>query len=196
MRRRRIAIAAAAVLAAGVLVGVVVAGSFDWSRSADELDAALVDARPMRVADIPAADGLPARGVFAQITSTGQFCLSDAPVDAPLMGGGGCNSAEDPLGGRAISASLAFEGGPAIETVRDARLIGLAAPGVASVRVHMSDGSSRTVKLKRARVGSDELRVFAYRARTSDLKKAIGPVAVVAYDDGGVEIGRQTTGIG
>ena len=196
MRRRRIVVTSASVIAAGVLVGAVVAGGFDWSRSADELDAALVEARPTRVADIPAADGLPERGVFAQVTSTGQFCLSDAPIDAPLMGGGGCNSVDDPLGESAISASLAFEGGPAIETVSDARLIGVAASGVSSVRVLMSDGSSRTVKLKRARVGSDELRVFGYRIRKSDLKKGVGPVAIVAYDSGGAEIGRQTTGIG
>lgn len=196
MRRRRIAVTAASVIAAGILVGAVVAGGYDWSRSAVDLDAALVEARPTRVADIPSADGLPERGVFAQITSTGQFCLSDAPVDAPLMGGGGCNSVDDPLGGSAISSSLAFDGGPAIESVRDARLIGLAASGVSSVRVLMSDGSSRTVKVKRAKVGSDELRVFGYRIRKSDLKDGVGPVAVVAYDDGGAEIGRQATGIG
>jgi hypothetical protein len=196
MRRRRVAVTAASVIAAGILVGAVVAGGHDWSRSADQLDAALVEARPTRVADIPSAEGLPERGVFAQITSTGQFCLSDAPVDAPLMGGGGCNSVDDPLGGSAISSSLAFDGGPAIASVRDARLIGLAAPSVSSVRVLMSDGSSRTVKLKRARVGSDALRVFGYRIRKSDLKDGVGPVAVVAYDDGGAEIGRQATGIG
>jgi hypothetical protein len=196
MPRRGVVAIAVAALAAAILVGGVVAGSFDWSKSTDDLDAALVDARPTQVADIPAADGLSARGVFAQITSTGHFCLSDAPLDAPLTGGGGCNPADDPLGGGAISASLAYDGGPAIGTVRDARLIGLASTNVASLRVLMSDGSTRSVKLKRAKVGPDEFRAFGYRFRKSDLKKEIGPIAVVAYDGSGVEIGRQTTGIG
>jgi hypothetical protein len=197
MRRRRgIVVVAAMTIGAAVVVGGVIAGGFDWSRSAEQLDAALVDAQPTRVADIPASDGHPARGVFAQITSTGHFCLSDAPLDAPLMGGGGCNPLGDPLGGRAISASLAYDGGPAIETVRDARLVGLAASNVATARVLMSDGSLRAVKLKRAQVGSDELSAFGFRVRKSDLKKGIGPVAVVAYEGNDVEIGRQPTGIG
>ena len=197
MRRRRgVVVVAALTICAAVVVGGVVAGGFDWSRSAGELDAALVDARPTRIADIPAADGLPARGVFAQITATGHFCLSDAPLDAPLTGGGGCNPLDDPLGGSALSASLAYDGGPAIETVRDARLIGLAAANVATVRLLMSDGSSRAVKLKSATVGSDEFSAFGFRLRKSDLKKGIGPVAVVAYDGNEAEIARQTTGIG
>ena len=183
-------------LAGAVLVASVVAGGFDWSRSSDELQAALANTRPTQVADIPAIDGLPARGVFAQITSTGQFCLSDAPLDAPLRGGGGCNSADDPLGGSAISASLAYEGGPAIEAVRDARVIGLAAANVATVRVLMSDGSFRIVRLRTSTVGEQGIQVFGFRVRKSDLRKGIGPIAVGAYHKNGTEIGRQATGIG
>ena len=196
MRRSTVVATAGVAVVAVVLVGSVMAGGFDWSRSSDELEAALVDARPTKIADIPAADGLPARGVFAQITSTGHFCLSDAPLDAPLAGGGGCNSADDPLGGAALSASLAYDGGPGIEAVQDARLIGLAADDVASVRVFMSDGSSRAVKLKTVNVGSEPLQAFAFRVRKSDLRRGVGPIAVVATDEKGAEIGRQTTGIG
>jgi hypothetical protein len=196
MRTSRALVATVVVATSAVLVAGVVAGGFDWSRSSDELDAALANTRPTQVADIPAADGLPARGVFAQITSTGHFCLSDAPLDAPLTGGGGCNAADDPLGGSVISASLAYDGGPAIEAVRDARLIGLAAATVASVRIVMTDGSSRAVKLRTSTVGERGLRVFGFRVRRSDLKKGIGPTAVVAFDESGAEIGRQTTGIG
>ena len=196
MRTRSVVVASVVIAAAAVLAGGVVASAFDWSRSSAELEAALAKDLPTQVSDIPAADGLPARGVFAQITSTGHFCLSDAPLDAPLTGGGGCNPLDDPLGGSAISASLAYDGGPAIETVRDARLIGLAAAHVATVRVLMSDGSSRAVKLKGVKVGSGELSVFGFRVRKSDLKKGNGPVAVVALDASGAEIGRQTTGIG
>jgi hypothetical protein len=196
MSGRKAGVLAVVAVAAAVLVGSVVAGGFDWSRSSDELQAALAETRPTRVADIPAADGLPARGVFAQITSTGHFCLSDAPLDAPLTGGGGCNPADDPLGGSVISASLAYDGGPTIEAVRDARLIGLVAADVASVRILMSDGSSRSVKLRTSTVGDRGLQVFGFRVRKSDLKKGVGPIAVVALDENGSEVGRQTTGIG
>ena len=196
MRTSRAVAAAVVVVTSVVLVAGVVAGGFDWSRSSDELEAALAKSPPTRVSDIPAVDGLPARGVFAQITSTRHFCLFDAPLDAPLMGGGGCNAADDPLGGSVISASLAYEGGPAIEAVKDARLIGLAAANVASLRVVMTDESSRAVKLRTSIVGERGLQVFGFRVRKSDLKKGIGPIAVVALDASGNEIGRQTTGIG
>jgi hypothetical protein len=195
MSTKALVVLGAAVVASAALVGGVVAGGFDWSRSSDELEAALAESPPTRIADIPAADGLSPRGVFAQITTTGHFCLFDAPLDAPTTGGGGCNAADDPLGGEALRASLAYDGGPAIESVRDARLIGLATASVASVRIVMSDGSSRGVKLKKSTVGRD-LQVFGFRVRKSDLKKGIGPVAVVALDERGDEIGRQTTGIG
>ncbi len=196
MRTRKAFVAAIVAVAATTLVGGVVAAGFDWSRSSDELRIALTDTRPTRVADIPAADGLPARGVFVQITSTGLFCLSDAPLDAPLMGGGGCNAVDDPLGGDPVSASIAYDGGPAIEAVRDARLIGLADERVAAVHVLMSDGSARAVKLRRTSVGDRQLQVFGFRVRKSDLKKGIGPVAVVALDASGAELARQPTGIG
>jgi hypothetical protein len=80
--------------------------------------------------------------------------------------------------------------------VTDARLIGLASADVGSMRVLMSDGGLRSIKLKKAKVGSDEFQAFGFRFKKSDLKKGVGPTAVVAYDADGVEIGRQQTGIG
>jgi hypothetical protein len=193
---RRAGIVAAMVIAAGVVVGSVIAGRIEWSDNSVKLDAALAEAQPIQLAGIPAADGLPERGVFAQVTSTGHFCLSDAPIGTPLMGGGGCNSADDPLGGSPISASLAYDGGPTIASVKDARLIGLAAADVASVRVVMSDDTSRAIKLKKAKVGSDEFQAFGYRFKKADLRNGVGPTAIVAFDEDGAEIGRQPTGIG
>jgi hypothetical protein len=195
-RHRRIAIVGAVAVLAGTVAGATVAGSFVWSENAERLDSALVDATPVQVAEIPADTGLPARGVFAQLTSTGHLCISDAPVDSPLTGGGGCNSAEDPLGGKAISASLAYEGGPATTEVKDARMIGLAESEVATVRILMSDGTFRSVKLKKAKVGADEFKAFGYRFKKADLRKGIGPTAIVAFDASGAELGRQPTGIG
>ena len=196
MSTRHAVVAGLAAVAASVLVASVAAAGFDWSRSSDKLNTALAQGKPTQVAEIASADGLPARGVFAHVTSTGHFCLSDAPLEAPLEGGGGCNPADDPLGGRPFSASLAYDGGPTPEAVRDARLIGLAAGIVSTVRVLMRDGSWRAVKLKKARVGADEFKAFGYRFRKSDLESGNGPVAVVAFAASGAEIGRQTTGIG
>ena len=195
-RVRRAGIVAAAVIASGVLVGGVVASRIEWSDDAARLDTALAEAQPVQLAVIPAAEGLAGRGVFAQVTSTGHFCLSDAPLDSPRTGGGGCNSADDPLGGASISASLAYDGGPELESVRDARVIGLASTEVASVGVLMTDGSFRAVKLRAAKVGSDEFQAFGYRFKKADLKKGLAPTAIVAFDADGVEIGRRATGIG
>jgi hypothetical protein len=193
---RRAGVVLVVLACAGIAVSAVVAGRVDWSTNTAMLDAALVKAEPTRVADIEASDGLSARGVFAQVTSTGHFCLSDAPLGAPEMGGGGCNSVDDPLGGRPISVSLAYDGGPAITDVKDARLIGLASAGTSRVRVEMTDHTSRAIKLKKITVASRDLLVFGYRFKKSDLKKGIGPFAVVSYDTDGTELGRQATGIG
>lgn len=194
-RRTRVVVASAFVIA-GVTAGGVVAGRMAWADDAGRVGAAIASAEATQVAEIAAADGRPGRGVYAQVTSTGHICISDAPLGAPLMGGGGCNLARDPLGGNVLSASLSYDGGPSIDSVEDARVIGLAAADTASVRVLMSDGSMRAVKLKNAKVGSDEFQAFGYRFRKSDLRKGIGPTAIVAYDASGVELGRQRTGIG
>jgi hypothetical protein len=194
--RRWVTVVTGVIVAAGVLAGGVIAGRIGWTDDAVRLDAALAEAPATTLLELPSADGLPARGVIAQVTSTGHLCLSDAPLDSPLTGGGGCNPADDPLGGRALSTSLAFEGGPAIEDVEDARIFGLASSDVASLRVMLSDGSARQMRLKKAKVGSTELRVFGYRFKKAELKKGIGPTAFVAFDADGNELDRQATGIG
>jgi hypothetical protein len=195
-RRSWILVAATTVALAGILAGSVVAGRMVWADDGDRLDAAIADAPFVRVAEIDAADGKTARGVYVQATSTGHVCVSDAPLDAPLMGGGGCNPAEDPLGGGELSVSLAYDGGPRIEAVKDARVIGLASPDTVSVHILMSDGSLRIVKLKKAKVGRSEFQAFGYRFKKRDLERGVGPSAVVALDASGAEIDRQTTGIG
>jgi hypothetical protein len=195
-RRSRIAVVGGALLLAGILAGSVVAGRMVWLDDATSLDQALADAPAVKIADIAAADGKQARGVFAQVTSTGHFCVSEAPLQAPRGGGGGCNPADDPLGGDVLSATLAYEGGPAIAGVKDARVFGLASADVASVRILMGDGSWRVVELGNADVVSTELQAFGYRFRNFDLKRRVGPTAIVAFDASGAELGRQPTGIG
>jgi hypothetical protein len=190
-----VSVVAITAVVAGVVVGAVVAGRGATTGSPAALEAALANAPAVKLVEIPGSDGLSARGVYAHVTE-GLFCVSDAPLAAPAMGGGGCNPIDDPLGGRAVSASLAFDGGPALATVKDARISGLAAVEVASLRIAMSDDSFRSVKLKKARVGSEEFHAFGYRLKRVDLTRGIGPVAIVALDANGAEIDRQTTGIG
>lgn len=183
------------VVAAAALAGGVIAGQFRGT-DPEAFRADLATGEIVRVADIAAAGGLPARGVFVQTTQAGQVCLWDAPSASSLQRGGGCNPAADPLGGSALSASLAYEGGPATADVRDARLVGLASRDVAAIEVVMSDGTRRDVRLEKAKLDFDEYVAFGYRIRRSDLRRGVGPSAVVALDADGTEIERQATGIG
>ena len=52
------------------------------------------------------------------------------------------------------------------------------------------------MKLRRWTDGPRPLQAYGFRVRKSDLKKGIGPVAVIAFGANGIEVGRQTTGIG
>lgn len=187
--------ASIALLASVVFAGSVVAGHFR-AADASSFEADLATGAVARIADIPAAEGFGQRGVFAQVTDRGQFCIWDAASVGSMQRQGGCNSASDPLGGSALSASLAYEGGPAVEGVRDARLIGLVDPEVSRVVVVMSDGSRRAMRLERVEVDSREFQAFGYRVKPSDLRRGVGPTAVLALDAGGAEIARQRTGIG
>jgi hypothetical protein len=195
MSVRRGAIVGAFLVVAAALAGTVIAGQFQ-SPDPREFERDLASGKSMRVADIAATDGKSARGVFAQITDAGMVCFWDAASATAQQLGGGCNSAADPLGGTAVSASLAYEGGPALEDVKDARLIGLAAPAAKSVAIVMTDASSRVVRLRRTRIGADVFQAFGFRVSERDLAGGIGPAAIVAYDASGAEIGRQPTGIG
>ena len=196
MTRRRWAIVASiSAVATAILASGVIAGQFRGP-DPEAFHAGLATGEVARVADIAAGGGLPGRGVFVQATDMGQLCLWDAPSASSQQRQGGCNSTDDPLGGSALSASLAYEGGPAVEDVRDARLIGLASRDVATVQVLMSDGSLRELRLRNATLGSDEYRAFGYRFKKSDLRGGVGPTAVIARASTGDEIARQPTGIG
>ena len=195
--RKHVVVIVAVALVAGVAVGGVIAAQHrDTAPDVGEMEAAIATTPVTKVADVSANDGSEARGVYLQELDTGYVCVWDAPSSTSRSRQGGCNRADDPLGGSAVWASLAYDGGPATETVRDARLSGLASAETASLEVLMSDGSIRAVKLQKAKVGSDEFQAFGYRFKKADLKKGIGPTAIVAYDAAGNEIGRQPTGIG
>jgi hypothetical protein len=179
-----------------LLAGGVVAAQLRAFATPETLDSAIRNSEMIRVADIAPADGAPARGVFVQTTPTGLLCLSDALSARSANKGGGCNSAADPLGGDTMFISFAYDGGPAVSDVEDARLIGLVSLQAEAVEVLMSDGSRRDVKLKRATVGDDTYRAFGYRVKTADLRRGVTPTAVIALNAAGEEIDRQATGFG
>lgn len=187
------------VVAGGILASAVVAARFAGLGEQEKLMAASVEEPVVRVTDIEPAEGLPARGVFVQTTSTGHLCLWDAPAANPKARQGGCNRSDDPLAGLKMFISLSYEGGPAADQVSDARLIGLVARDVASVQVLMSTGAIRDIPLKRAPAVSSAVgsfRAFGYRFRANDLKRHSGPTAVLALDASGRELERQATGFG
>jgi hypothetical protein len=187
-------VALVALASAGAILGSQLGTSTPPDAAA--LDQAVQAAPMTEVADIPAAAGQPERGVFVQVTSTGEVCLWDAASATSRARMGGCDDASDPLGGSKISASLAYDGGPATTAVKDARLIGLVDSSVAKVNVLMSDGSYRAIKLKGSTIQGERYGAFGYRFRHSDLARGIGPVAVVGTDASGAEVDRQATGFG
>ena len=188
----------AVALAGGVLVGSVIAAQRgdDAAPDVNSLQAAIAAEPLTKVADIAGSEESGARGVYIQELDTGHLCVWDSPSTSSRERQGGCNPIDEPLGGSALSANLAYEGGPSIEGVRDARLSGLAASNVAAVVVLMSDGSERVLQLKKAKSSVSDFFAFGYRFKKADLRKGVGPIAVIARDSDGAEIGRQTTGIG
>lgn len=184
----------AAAAFAAILAGSIFAGHLAGTGDPESVISAIREDAAIKVADIPADRGRSARGVFVHKTSTGHLCVWDAPSATSREQQGGCNSADDPLGGKKLFVSLAYDGGPSASAVTDARLIGLGAPNVAAVEILMIDGTRRSVALRGVRIGADDYRAFGYRFRTSDLRRGVTPVAVVALDESGAEIDRQTTG--
>lgn len=195
LRNTRVVVVGLVALAAAAIVASGVIASQGELENPDALEAALRSDPLFKVAELGAAGGLAARGVFAQKTSTGLLCLWDAPSAEAPSRQGGCNSADDPLGGRKLLMSFAYEGGPTAATVTDARLIGLTSMDVSIVEVAMTDGTRRKIPLRKASVGSDEYRAFGYRVSQADLRKGVTPTAVVALDEAGREIDRQATGV-
>lgn len=197
MTRNRRSWAALGIVAALSLVlaaGVVAARWGGDQVDPAALHEAIEEAPLVQVAEIPATGRARARSVFVQRTATGQVCLWDGTSTTSRDLLGGCNDAAEPLGGRPLSISFAYEGGPAVADVSDARLVGLAEASVATVRIVMSDGSARGVVLRRATIAGASYGAFGYRVRPSDLRQGVTPVAVVALDRVGRELDRQATG--
>jgi hypothetical protein len=58
----------------------------------------------------------------------------------------------------------------------------------------MSDGSRRSLALRKVPASIGDFRVFAHRFGRGQLAHGATPVAVVAYDADGNELDRQATG--
>ena len=117
--RKRMVVLLALALAGSLLVGSVVAARRGGNPpDAAKIEAAIAAARMTRVADVAGGEGFARRGVFIQELDTGDLCVWDAASASSPDRQGGCNSIDEPLGGSAVSANLAYEGGPAIESRR------------------------------------------------------------------------------
>jgi hypothetical protein len=199
MRRNRVLVVAGVLCAGGLALVGIANGVYRAAGTPSAAPDVRSGGAPTQVAQFASQDGHGSRQVVLQRTPDGYLCLWDSPDGTADDGVGGCNPADDPLAGHKVFVSLAYDGGPAVTTVRDARLSGLAAADVASARLVMTDGSTRLIPLSsrstRAVAGND-YRAFAYRVRQSDLERGIGPVAVLVLDARGRVIDRQVTGIG
>ena len=147
-----------------------------------------------KVAAFPPEAGWPESGVYVARLGNGSICVNAATAVRKSWSGG-CNPAGAPLGGKTFMVLFTYDGGPAVETVEDARLFGLADRSVKQLRVEMSDRSSRELRLSANTVAATPYRVFAHRVSRDDLGAGIAPVAVTAYDESGAEIERQATGL-
>jgi hypothetical protein len=196
----RFVIVVLAVAALGLALGGVASGVFRAAGTPSATpDVHSSGSRAQSVGRFQAEDGTADRQVVLQRTPDGYLCVWDSPDASAEHGVGGCNSAADPLAGRKLFASLAYEGGPTATTVHDARLSGMVAAEVASAELVMSDGSTRRIALVAAStrgVAGKDYRVFAYRIRQSDLRRGVTPVEIVVRAADGEVVDRQTTGIG
>ena len=190
---RRAGLAVAVAIVAGALAGAVIAAQKD-PQDPQEFARAIREAQSVKVADIASAGGGLGRGVFVQKTSSGLFCLWDAPSAGSPDQKGGCNQGENPLGGRPLFMSLSYEGGPAVADVTEASVVGLAADEVETVHVVLSDGLRQTVGLRRIPASVGDFRAFGHRFSRGELRRGVFPAAVVAFDADGNEIDRQATG--
>jgi hypothetical protein len=108
--------------------------------------------------------------------------------DATGLGGGGCNPAGSFFAGKPFVVSLGYEGGPEPASVSEAVVTGVVSDQVTRIEVANSGGVTTGVELT-ADGG------FVWKARPSDLRAGIGPQFIVAYDENGAELGRESIAI-
>jgi hypothetical protein len=148
----------------------------------------LTDGESHLVARFVSASGTN-RGLFVTKTKDGTMtCIWDTDLFNGRKGGG-CNPSGDFFAGSAFAMSLEYGGGPDVSGVTDARIVGVVTDEVGKIEVVNSSGVSRRIALTPDRA-------FAYIVPPGELKRGVGPEAVVAYNREGDVIDRQITGIG
>ena len=128
------------------------------------------------------ADGAPGRGVYVQKTRTGHLCVWEAPSATSRERGGGCNTADDPLerASGLVHARLRRRSCGQRRQECDAlrpRYVGGRAGARADERRKRAGDSAAEGQGRRRRT----IRAFGYRFKKADLRKGIGPTAVVAH---------------
>ena len=107
----------------------------------------------------------------------GEECLVDIEVESGVSGAtcskGGLFSA------RKVAFSVNFDGGP--EHFSSVSVVGLAAPGIASVGLAKSDGSVVRVEL-------DRTRGFVIESPTSELEGGVTPTGLVLFGPSGKRV--------
>ncbi|MDX6515437.1 MAG: hypothetical protein QOH73_1103 [Gaiellaceae bacterium] len=200
LRRRVLLVVGLALLAAasaGAVRASLWGGPIGLTKSVDKADAPPFPVRGPRnglrpdgtrvIASFKAANGISHDAVLGSSSDSKKICLLDVNL-ATGDEAGGCNPTDDAFGGRRFLMSLSYDGGPAIGSVRNAHIIGLAASDVASVAIVSSDGARKDVALNASGA-------FVYVVPPGELKRGVQPVAVVAYDASGKQVDRQATGI-
>ena len=135
--------------------------------------------------------------LIQRLTKLGMVCVWDATRDGSERGGG-CNSADDPLGGKQISVNTTSSTGSNGVGYSTIRVSGLAAPTVATLNVQMSDGTTRPLTLQSdvpTSVSGGPSGAFAYNESSVDLAAGVVPIAVVAFDQTGKEVATAAVGL-
>jgi hypothetical protein len=197
---KRLVVTALALAAAATAGAIAIAATRGEQPRAFSRPGSAVDALPIRaarflkpgqsrrIATFVSATGTP-RAVFLNRSKDDtQICVWDTDTESGAQSGG-CNSAADFFAGHAFTLSLDYDGGPAIATVRDARIVGVVTDAVATLEVVYADGTAKQVAITRDRG-------FADAVPNALLRKGVGPVALIARDARGLAIDRQVTGIG
>lgn len=141
-----------------------------------------------RIATFASANGAPHAVFTNRSKDDTQICVWDTDVTSGAQSGG-CNPTANFFAGHAFTLSLAYDGGPAITTVRNARIVGIVTDAVATLEVVYADGTAKQIAITRDRG-------FAYTVPNELPRRGVGPVALIARSASGAVLDRQVTGIG
>jgi hypothetical protein len=198
--RKRLTVAAIALAVAATAGALAIAATRGEQPRAFSRPGSAADALPIRaarflepgqsrrIATFASASGTPRAVFLSRSRDDTQVCVWDTDTETGAQSGG-CNPSANFFAGHAFTSSLGYDGGPAVATARDARIVGVVTDAVATLEVVYADGTAKQVTITRDRG-------FAHTVPNGLLRKGIGPVALIARNAAGLVIDRQVTGIG